>query len=43
MVPNIDGSMGHKIEIWNIQNLEHSMLFSTQQTETQRNSFKKMY
>ena len=39
MVPNIDGIMGHKK---NIQDMEHSALFSIQQTETHHNAFKKM-
>ena len=37
MVPNIDGTMWHKIKKENIQDMEHSALFSIQQTETQHN------
>ena len=42
MVPNIDGTMGHKKTTENFQDKEHSGLFSIQQTETQHNPFKKM-
>ena len=43
MVPNIDGTMGHTIKKReNIQDIEHSPLFSIQQTETQHNPFKRM-
>ena len=42
MVPNIDGTMGHKIKTWKHQDMEHSALFSIQQTETQHDPFKKM-
>ena len=33
MVPNIDGTMGHKIKPENTQVMEHSALFSIQQTD----------
>ena len=42
MVPNIDGTMGHKIKPKNTEDMEHSALFSIQQIETQHNPFKKM-
>ena len=42
MVPNIDGKTGHKIETRKHPGHEHSALFSTKQTETQHNPFKKM-
>ena len=32
MVPNIEGTMGHTIKTRNIQDMEHSALFSIQQT-----------
>ena len=41
MVPNIDGTVGHKIKTKNTQDMEHSALFSVQQTETQHSPFKK--
>ena len=41
MVPNIDGTMAHKIKI-NTQDMEHSALFSIQQIETQHNPFTKV-
>ena len=43
MVPNIDGTMvAHDKKTENIQDLEHSALFSIQQSETQHNPFKRM-
>ena len=42
MVPNIEGTMGHKIKPENAQDMEHSALFSIQQTETQHSPFKKL-
>ena len=42
MVPNVDGTMGHKIKPEKTQDMEHSALFCIQQTETQHNPFKKM-
>ena len=41
MVPNIEGTMVHKIKPDN-QDMEHSALSSIQQTETQHNPFKKI-
>ena len=37
-MPNIDGTMGNKIKTRNTQDMEHSALFSIQQTETQLNT-----
>ena len=42
MVPNIDCTRRHTIKTENIQDMEHSELFSIQQTETQHNPFKRM-
>ena len=42
MVPNIDGTIGHTRKTETIQDMEHSALFSIQQTETQHNPFKRM-
>ena len=42
MVPNIDDTIGHTIKPENIQDMEHSALFSIQQIETQHNPFKRM-
>ena len=42
MVPNISGTIGHTKKTENIQDMEHSALFSIQQTETQHNPFKRM-
>ena len=42
IVPNIDGTMGHKIKTRNIQDMEHNELFSILQIETQHNPFKKI-
>ena len=42
MVKNIDGTIGYTIKPENIQDMEHSALFSIQQTETQNNPYKKM-
>ena len=42
MVPNINGTMGHKIKTRKYQRHEHSALFSIQRTETQHNPFKKI-
>ena len=39
MVLNNDGTIGQQK---NIQDMEHSVLFSIQQTETQHNTFKKI-
>ena len=39
---NIDGTMGHNIKPENTQDMEHSVLFSIQQTITQHNPYKKM-
>ena len=41
MVPNIDDTMGHKIKPKNILDMGQSVLFSTQQIETQHNHSKK--
>ena len=42
MVPNVDGTMGHKIKTRKQPRQEHSVSFSTTQTETMQNPFKKM-
>ena len=42
MVPNIDGTMGHKIKDRKHPRHGIQCLFSIQQTETQHNPFKKM-
>ena len=43
MVPNIYGTMWQKNKTENIQDMvEHTTLFTIQQTETQHNPFKKM-
>ena len=41
MVPNIDGTMGHKIETRKHKDMDHSVLLSVQQTETQHNPLQK--
>ena len=42
MVPNIDATVGTQWKPENIQDMEHSALFSIQQTETQHNPVKSM-
>ena len=42
MVPNIEAQFGTQYKPENIQDMEHSALFSIQQTETQHNPFKRM-
>ena len=42
MDPNFDGTIRYTIKTKNIQDIEHSALFSIQQTETQHNPFKRM-
>ena len=43
MVPNVDGTMGHKIKTRKLpRHMEHCVLFITRQTKIQHNPFKKM-